>query len=232
MGYHAFEGCSSLASVELPAGLATIAQDAFRDCSSLKSIVIPASVTSWGMDAFNGCSSLTSVELSPGLTAIGDGALAGCSGLTGIEIPSSVTTIGWQAFSHCSSLVSITIPASVTLIGGLAFESCSGLKSVYVCWETPSAIEAHASAFANAEYESCILYVPQGTSQDYKSTVPWKYFKNIEEYEVSGIDRISQTTNPEEVARYGSDGRLLPVPTKGLNIVKYSDGSIRKVIVK
>lgn len=174
---------------------------------------------------------MTSVELSPGLTAIGDGALAGCSGLTGIEIPSSVTMIGWQAFSHCSSLASITIPASVTLIGGRAFESCSGLKSVYVCWETPSAINTHADAFPE-EYKSCILYVPQGTSQDYKSTVPWRNFENIVEYEVSGIDRISQTSNVEEIARYGSDGRLLPMPAKGLNIVKFSDGSIRKVIVK
>ncbi|MBQ3604860.1 MAG: starch-binding protein [Muribaculaceae bacterium] len=35
-----------------------------------------------------------------------------------------------------------------------------------------------------------------------------------------------------EVARYDIYGRLLQVPAKGLNIVKYSDGSIKKVIVK
>ena len=35
-----------------------------------------------------------------------------------------------------------------------------------------------------------------------------------------------------EVARYGIDGRLLRAPAKGLNIVRLSDGTVRKVIVR
>lgn len=35
-----------------------------------------------------------------------------------------------------------------------------------------------------------------------------------------------------EVARYTIDGRLISEPQKGINVVKYSDGSVRKVIVK
>ncbi len=35
-----------------------------------------------------------------------------------------------------------------------------------------------------------------------------------------------------EVARYSLDGTLLAAPTKGVNIVKMSDGTTRKVIVK
>ena len=38
--------------------------------------------------------------------------------------------------------------------------------------------------------------------------------------------------NAVEVARYGMDAAKLTVPTKGVNIVKYSDGSVRKEIVK
>lgn len=34
-----------------------------------------------------------------------------------------------------------------------------------------------------------------------------------------------------EVARYGLDGRALTAPAKGINIVRYSDGSVRKIIV-
>jgi hypothetical protein len=35
-----------------------------------------------------------------------------------------------------------------------------------------------------------------------------------------------------EVARYTLDGKQLTAPAKGVNIVRLSDGSIRKVIVK
>ena len=35
-----------------------------------------------------------------------------------------------------------------------------------------------------------------------------------------------------EAARYGIDGRRLGAPSKGLNIVRLSDGSVRKVIVR
>ena len=49
----------------------------------------------------------------------------------------------------------------------------------------------------------------------------------------SGInDIISAGENAVEVARYALDGTQLSVPTKGVNIVKMSDGTTKKVIVK
>ncbi|MBR6285759.1 MAG: leucine-rich repeat domain-containing protein [Bacteroidaceae bacterium] len=41
-----------------------------------------------------------------------------------------------------------------------------------------------------------------------------------------------ETTDSKEVARYSIDGKLLSAPVKGINIVKYADGTTRKVIVK
>ena len=35
-----------------------------------------------------------------------------------------------------------------------------------------------------------------------------------------------------EVARYTIDGRQVSEPVKGINIIRYSDGSTRKVFVK
>lgn len=50
---------------------------------------------------------------------------------------------------------------------------------------------------------------------------------------VSGIDDvILHMGNLKEVARYSISGRRLNGPTKGVNLVKYSDGSLKKVIVK
>ena len=79
------------------------------------------------------------------------------------------------------------------------------------------------------------LFVPQGTLQDYKSYIyrrTWGRFKNIVEYDVTGVDNVSKANDVKETARYGANGLLLRAPAKGLNIVKYSDGSMKKVVVK
>ncbi len=49
----------------------------------------------------------------------------------------------------------------------------------------------------------------------------------------SGIEEIEgEDINVVETARYTIDGRRINAPEKGINIVKYSDGKIKKVIVK
>ena len=48
----------------------------------------------------------------------------------------------------------------------------------------------------------------------------------------SDIESIDSDNNAIEVARYDIHGRLLSEPTPGINIVKYSDGTTRKEIVK
>lgn len=60
---------------------------------------------------------------------------------------------------------------------------------------------------------------------------------NADEKEIAayttGIENITtEEENATEVARYSLDGTLLAAPTKGVNIVKMSDGTTRKVIVK
>ena len=42
----------------------------------------------------------------------------------------------------------------------------------------------------------------------------------------------SISANRHEVARYTVDGRRINQPQKGLNIIKYSDGSVKKVVVE
>ena len=149
--------------------------------------------------------------------------------MTSVTFPSSVTSIGEYAFSGCSGLTSVTIPSSVTSIGDSAFEGCSGLTSVYVSWESPLSI--NASIFENVNTKSCILYVPKRTYDDYWLS-NWGVFDNIEEYDVTGIDNVTTSSDVKEISRYSVNGQRLKVPTKGLNIVKYSDGSVKKVVVQ
>ena len=50
--------------------------------------------------------------------------------------------------------------------------------------------------------------------------------------EETGIDNTMLSSEVKEVSRFSSQGQRLTVPTKGVNIVKYCDGSVRKEIVK
>lgn len=50
--------------------------------------------------------------------------------------------------------------------------------------------------------------------------------------ESTGIDGVEAAGSNEEVARYTLDGRKLSAPQKGVNIVKYADGSTKKVVVE
>ena len=132
IGGSAFEGCSSLTSINIPDGVTSIGNCAFEDCTSLTSINIPDGVTSIGYDVFKDCTNLTSINIPDGVTSIGDLAFYGCSSLPSINIPDSVTSIGEYAFSGCSSLSSINIPNGVTKIGDEAFYDCRSLTSINI----------------------------------------------------------------------------------------------------
>ena len=229
IGESAFEGCSGLTSLTLPSSVTSIGSSAFEGCRSLTSLILPSSVTSIGSSAFSGCSGLTSLTLPSSVTEIGGSAFYGCSGLTSLTLPSSVTEIGAYAFYGCSSLASLTLPSSVTSIGSSAFYGCSGLTSIYVSWESPLSIDAYT--FKDANTEKCILYVPKGTYDDYWLS-NWGIFENIVEYDATGIDHITTSGEAKEISRYAADGQRLEVPAKGLNIVKYSDGCVKKVVVQ
>ena len=49
---------------------------------------------------------------------------------------------------------------------------------------------------------------------------------------VGGVEGVEADENSIEVSRYDIHGRLLSEPTKGINIIKMSDGTTRKEIVK
>ena len=160
---------------------------------------------------------------------LGQYAFFGCKGFTSLVIPTGVTSIDQYAFSDCSGLTSLTIPSSVTSIGDKAFSYCSGLTSIYVYPEkTP---KLGTGIFSGCDAKNCKVYVPTGTYDDY-----WLseigYFENIVEFDATGIDKVTTSNDAKELSRYSVNGQRLSAPAKGLNIVKYSDGSVKKVVVQ
>ena len=229
MGESAFKGCSGLTSLVILSGVTSIGESAFSDCIGLTSLTIPSSVTSIGDYAFSGCIGLTSLTIPSSVTSIGSCAFYGCIGLTNLTIPSSVTLIGDYAFKGCRSLTSLTIPSSVTFIWDKAFSGCSGLTSIYVYpKKTP---RLGTDIFSGCDAKNCKVYVPTGTYDDYLVS-EFGYFENIVEFDATGIDKVTTSTGAKELSRYSVNGQRLFAPVKGLNIVKYSDGSVKKVVVQ
>uniref|UniRef100_UPI003FEF00D9 leucine-rich repeat domain-containing protein n=1 Tax=Segatella copri TaxID=165179 RepID=UPI003FEF00D9 len=207
------------------------------------SIVIPSNVTSLGLCAFQNCIGLTNLTLSSNITEIGGSAFEGCSGLKEVKFcinedletyltkghPYIGVNCGINYYLNDKEVTSIVIPSNVTSLGDYAFERCTTLQSVFVSWPTP--ISA-GKAFNKADVSKCILYVPQGTESDYFLVDVWGDFGNIIEYNPTGIDKVTTSTEAKELSRYSVNGQRLSAPAKGLNIVKYSDGSVKKVAVQ
>ena len=255
MGEFVFNNCENLSSVKLPSEITAISNGAFGWCISLKNIELPAGITSIDEYAFSQCSNLQNINLPSGITTIGSGAFWNCSNLTNVILPSALTSIGDLAFVNCSNLANVTLSSNITSIGSSAFSDCKSLKnltiskdvtsikdirfnndyedleleSVYVAWENP--IEA-GSFFNRIKISNCTLYVPQGTKEAYANADVWKDFGNIIEYDATGIDKVTNRSDVKEISRYSLNGQRVTSPTKGVNIVVYSDGSIKKVVVQ
>ena len=203
-----------------------IGNNTFSYCQKLATIILPTSITEIGSSAFYGCTALTSINIPKGVTYIVSNTFSGCTTLTSINIPENVTYIGSGAFENCTELTSINIPKSVTEIEEAAFSGCTGLTSIYTYGITPANI--YSDTFKGIDKKSCTLYVPTSSHQDYWLAAYWGDFENIVEFDpATGINHT--TTQPEatEISRYTLDGQKLDTPARGMNIVKYNDGTVK-----
>ena len=124
IGDYAFQECTSLVSVTIPAGITTIGDGAFWDCTSLANINVSADNTAYtsvdGVLFSKDKTNLLQYPIGNARTeyAIPDGVINvanflfwGCTTLKTLTIPGSITVIGIDALWHCLSLENINVSA-------------------------------------------------------------------------------------------------------------------------
>ena len=162
------------------------------------------------------------------VTSLGYYCFCDCSSLTAITIPNSVTSLGDGCLAWCSSLTSITIPNSVTSLGDCCFENCSSLTSIYMLPSTPPS--TGGSIFGGTLLKT-VYVVDEDAKTAYQAQAPWN------EYEIvvmpTGIEEVeTDKTAPTIVGYYDLNGKPINGKQRGAVIVRYSDGTARKVLVK
>ena len=132
--------------------------------------------------------------------------------------------------------MSVTIGSGVTYIGSYAFSCGIKLSIVNVNMNIPIEIDESVLEFTGENYSKDIIYlaatlnVPIGRKNVYSNVKGWSKFANIQETEFTGVETIKQKSTP--TSYYSVSGEKRNNVHRGVNIVRMSDGTTRKVVVK
>ena len=146
---YAFYVCSSLESITIPENVIGVSSLSFSQ-SGIKEISIPSSVKTFGAQAFSHCDKLRTVELKEGITEIGN-----------------------YCFQYSDGFPSIVIPNSIEKIGPGAFNQCYAVKEYHILNKIP--FELGSDAFSRISPD-CIIYVPAGSLEAYKTATNWSTY--------------------------------------------------------
>ena len=141
IGSHFASDCSRLKRVVFKGScdnLTLVNTCAFDGDTSLESINLPKSVETIGNNAFRNCKNLKKVEFAEdaALENILKGAFADC-GLESITIPGKIVRIEPEAFRNCDVLETVSLPQSTTFVSPTAFKGCLKLKEFVVDENNP-----------------------------------------------------------------------------------------------
>lgn len=234
MGMGIFSGCDNLVEAVVGSDVKILPPHCFGSCDSLKIVQLGESVERISESSFEACGNLESIDFPESLRFIEKSAFEDCKRLKEIKLPEGLLSVGGGrtdgAFSYCSALYRVELPSTLREIGYWAFRS-DGIMEVVSHITTPFPIDQYD--FGGLCPREGTLTVPRGTKEVYLQTEGWNKFQNIIEEgngDESAIEYIiSKSTIP--ITIYNITGRKTS-GQRGLNIVRYSDGTVKKVILK
>ena len=215
----------------------------------MKKLELPASLTELGYEVFNGMYKSEEITVAAGNTAfeVIDGVLYNKDKTIVYRAPTmkktpkpytlepTVVEIAAAAFAQ-SKLKAVKLPEGLQIIGDHAFDN-SYLEETSIP-KTVKKLGIRAFAVTTATcnnldgFADVTLHVVNGCKKDYKKARGWKDFTIVENLVKGATAIVNPTQIVYEVARYTLGGARISTPVPGVNIIKYSDGTTRKVIVR
>lgn len=157
-----------------------------------------------------------------------------------IQVP-MIPLSGVYIKNNSSESQSCKVTYNVTALPNGTFAACSTGNCSNLDSEGTIEKNANADAGKTIDISTDTKWVPvaAGTTtvkisaQGSKSMLPDSEITINFIYDgTASIDGIQNNADNKVVARYSINGQLLDAPQKGINILKYADGRIEKVIVK
>ena len=187
--------------------------------------------SNYGYSPFYRNTSLRSVTITDRETEVSENEFYGCTNLKEVKIGDGVTTIGSWAFSGCAAIDYFAFGSSVKTIGQEAFSDCTAMTRLISRAATPPSCGSQALDDINKW--TCTLSVPAGSTAAYQAAAQWKEFFFIDN-DVTAIETVAAESvgNADITAIYDLNGRRRDALQPGINIVKMSDGTTKKVVAK
>ncbi|MBQ7690074.1 MAG: leucine-rich repeat protein [Muribaculaceae bacterium] len=179
---------SDLKAIDIPDGVTELIGVNGLEVKSLNSVAIGAGVSQIANNTFLGYPQIQQVTLREGIQAIGRNVFSS-SGITELVIPNSVTVLD-NCFGNCGKLRKITIGTGLREFRNYVFHNDSLLAEIHIAVSDPNKIAivggGHFSTIntqRGVNKSTCVLYVPRGAVERYRSHSFWRQFAHIEEDE-------------------------------------------------
>lgn len=239
IGDYAFCNCTELKIAKISGANVEIGRYAFYECTSLAELTLLEGVSKIGNYCFYGCTSLSKFTLPEGITEIGSYCFSGCNEITHLSIPNSVISIKDYAFRECKNLKTIKIGSGLKYIGTSSFSRCTELTDLYCFAENPPTMvhgiyHDNLNPFNYSYAEYATLHVPETSVSAYLNNKIWNIFGKIVALtsDETDIQYVKNNSNVSECVRYTLGGQVLKSAQKGINIIRMSDGTTKKVLDK
>ena len=188
------------------------------------SYTIPESITWFGDNAFANNQYLTTLTIPNSVTRLGSAVCSGCANLKSVKLPENITLIDAYSFQNCPKLKFLDIPESVQSFGEYVFRS-TPFEAIVFRGTFPNGLRKDTFYLLDA---STILYVQRSEIDKFKAVFSGQVLP-LDSYTPINAVSISPT---KETVIYDLQGRRLDKPQKGINIIRKSDGTSRKVLLR
>ena len=256
IGQGAFSGCQNLKKVIFGSGVKTIGSFAFIGCSKLESCILPNGTEAIGEYAFSNCSALQDVVIPNTVTSIGKYAFENCLGLYSVtslvNIPFKLdeTAFAYTGTDYDTEIIYGVAKLYVPTGRDGVYRVTTGWKKFMNIIETDTKFKLtymlDGKEYKTYEIQATEVITPE--PDPYKkgyifsgwSDIP--YLMPAHDVTIEG----SFTIDPEYYASvegitqgkvlpdayYSVSGRKQDKMQRGLNIIRMSDGTVRKVMVR